>query len=179
MAASRNERQTNFHENWHAACTRESGRTCVRKRASPLCFSEHRVQIGFPFVRIVPANDAAWSSSRISLCAPRPEEEEKVYKRKRQFTGRVWERGGGRGYAGRSGAEEARRGEEKRLPSPTGLQGWWSTPSLPPHPYSTRRKDARNVSHGAGLTARLLCIEMPATMPREWTGRCKRSAKMK
>lgn len=31
----------------------------------------------------------------------------------------------------------------------------------------------------AGLTGRLLCIEMPATMPREWTGRCKRSAKMK
>ena len=29
-----------------------------------------------------------------------------------------------------------------------------------------------------GLTGRLLCIEMPATMPREWTGRCKRSAKM-
>lgn len=40
-------------------------------------------------------------------------------------------------------------------------------------------RGGRGVSRGAGLTGRLLCIEMPATMPREWTGRCKRSAKMK
>ena len=27
------------------------------------------------------------------------------------------------------------------------------------------------------LTGHLLCIEMPAKMPREWTGRCKRAQK--